>query len=114
MSKIKISNKWKKQTEIYKLFASHLSEKCFSLKHAEDMYLYESIGKGDLNNLISGIFVQTQDKESINGYALGKKWLNLTVTMWKEDIKNRLLFKHELYEDDKYPVWWLDSILKKG
>ncbi len=48
-----------------------------------------------------------------NGYALGKKWLNVNVQMWIEDIKLGILFKHELYEDTKFPHWWLDSIFKK-
>lgn len=50
---------------------------------------------------------------SNNGFAHGKKWLNLCVTMWKEDIEKGLLFKCELYADPKFPHWWLDSIFKK-
>lgn len=48
-----------------------------------------------------------------NGYYVGKKMLNLTVTMWKEDIESGLLFKHELYEDPNFPDHWLDRIFKK-
>jgi len=47
-----------------------------------------------------------------NGFAHGKKMLSLNVTMWKEDISKGLLFKHELYADQKFPHWWLDSIFK--
>ncbi len=47
-----------------------------------------------------------------NGFALGKKWLNVHVKMWIEDIEGGLLFKKELYEDPKFPHWWLDSIFK--
>jgi hypothetical protein len=47
-----------------------------------------------------------------NGYALGKKWLNVQVTMWFEDIEKGLFWSSELYEDPKYPHWWLDSIFK--
>jgi hypothetical protein len=32
--------------------------------------------------------------------------------MWKEDIEKGILFKKELYEDPKFPHWWLDSIFK--
>ena len=49
---------------------------------------------------------------SKNGFYHGKKWLSVNVTMWKEDIKQGLLFKQELYNDSKFPEWWLDSILK--
>jgi hypothetical protein len=32
--------------------------------------------------------------------------------MWKEDIDKGLLTKKELYEDENFPQWWLDSIFK--
>lgn len=47
-----------------------------------------------------------------NGFAHGKKMLSLHVTMWKEDIAQGILFKHELYGDPQFPHWWLDSIFK--
>ena len=47
-----------------------------------------------------------------NGYAVGKKYLSVHVEMWREDIRDGLLFKQELYEDEKFPHWWLDSIFK--
>jgi len=47
-----------------------------------------------------------------NGFAHGKKWLSVNVAMWKEGIEERTLFKFELYEDPKFPHWWLDSIFK--
>ena len=49
-----------------------------------------------------------------NGFAHGKKWLNLHVSMWKDDIRDGTLFKFELYEDPKWPHWWLDNIFRKG
>jgi len=45
-----------------------------------------------------------------NGFYVGKKYLNVTVKMWKEDMKKGLLFKQELYDDPKYPHWWLNNI----
>ncbi len=45
-----------------------------------------------------------------NGFYVGKKYLNLAIKMWKEDIEKGLLFKQELYEDSKFPYWWLDNI----
>ncbi len=47
-----------------------------------------------------------------NGYYVGKKWLNVTVAMWKEDIQKGCLTRHELY-DDHFPDWWLDKVLRK-
>lgn len=47
----------------------------------------------------------------LNGFALGKKWLNVCVAMWKEDLEKGYLFKEELYQEG-FPHWWLDSVLK--
>jgi hypothetical protein len=47
---------------------------------------------------------------SRNGFACGKKWLNVNVAMWKEDIALGLFRASELYADDKYPRWWLDNV----
>lgn len=49
----------------------------------------------------------------LNGFALGKSWLNVNVAMWKEDLEKGTLFKEELYRDGAFPHWWLDSVLSK-
>ena len=85
-------------SEVYKIFArewEHVLD--FSDEALLQLYNHESYG-GPVDRK--------------NGYAHGKKWLNLCVTMWKEDIEQGLLFKHELYEKDHLPHWWLDSVLK--
>jgi len=38
-------------------------------------------------------------KNPMNGYVIGKKWMDVTVKMWREDIRKGLLYKYELYED---------------
>jgi hypothetical protein len=84
--------------EIYRTFADdwkHILD--FSNDMLLELYNYESYG-GCVSPL--------------NGFAVGKKYLNLHVTGWKEEIAQGLLFKHELYEDPKFPHWWLDSVLK--
>ena len=48
-----------------------------------------------------------------NGFYHGKKWLSVNVSMWKEDIEKGLFRISELYEDDKFPHWWLDSVFKQ-
>ena len=48
-----------------------------------------------------------------NGYFNGKRVMSITVQMWKEDIESRMLFKYELYEDGRFPHWWLDKILDR-
>lgn len=45
-----------------------------------------------------------------NGFAQGKKMLNLQVTAWKEMLREGTLAKFELYE--QYPHWWLNSCLE--
>ena len=83
-------------SELYRMFANdwkHVLD--FSDDALLELYNNESYG---------GPISQT------NGFMHGKKWLNLNVTMWKEDITRGNLFVNELYEDPKFPHWWLDRI----
>lgn len=84
--------------EIYKIFANDWKD---GLDFSEEMMLelYYSESYGD-------------EASPHNGYYVGKRYLNLQVNMWKEDIKKGYLFKHELYNDDIFPHWWLDKIFK--
>lgn len=45
-----------------------------------------------------------------NGYYIGKQWMGVTVSMWKEDVDKGQFHLWELYEDPRYPHWWLDTI----
>lgn len=83
--------------ELYKHFAKDW-EHCLDFSEESLLEMYHSETHG----------LPVRDD---NGFYHGKKWLNLTVTMWKEDIKKGLLFKSELYHDGKYPEWWLDGVL---
>lgn len=84
--------------EIYLIFANDWKDCCdFSDQMKIELFNTESYGGRCSSN---------------NGYYVGKKWLNVTVSMWKEDIKDGMLRLHELYEDDKFPHWWLDSVFK--
>ena len=47
--------------------------------------------------------------EGVNGFALGKKWMDVTVAMWKEDIPKELLHVNELLADG-YPEWFLKRV----
>lgn len=86
-------------SELYKIFA-HDWEDCleFSDEALVELYNFESYGG-------------SHPKQN-NGFMHGKKMLNLNVSMWKEDLALGNLFKFELYEDPKFPHWWLDSIFK--
>jgi len=83
--------------ELYKYFARNMSSKLDFSEEAEvSLFNHESYGTTLSPN---------------NGFAVGKRYLNLNVTMWREDLRRGWLFKHELYEDPELPHWWLDSVL---
>ena len=86
-------------SEVYLVFARDWKD-CldFSEDSLLELYTYESCGG--------------QSPNQKNGFAHGKKWLNLHVEMWKEDIQKGLLQKSELYQDESFPHWWLDKIFK--
>jgi hypothetical protein len=72
------------------------------------MYEWETAGIGNLKFGVIDI-----DSEKPNGYAVGKKWMEVTTLMWLKDIKSGLLYEWELYSDGRYPCWWLDEILHR-
>lgn len=85
--------------EIYKHFSKDWTHCCdYSEESMLELYISESYG-------------DVHCKPN-NGYYIGKKYLNLTVAMWLEDIEKGLLFKSELYDDSQLPDWWLDKIFK--
>lgn len=84
--------------EVYRIFSKdweHLLD--FSDEAKVELFNHESLG---------------YPVSSLNGFWYGKKWLNVQVTMWKEDIEHGLFRVSELYDDPKYPHWWLDSVFK--
>lgn len=83
--------------EVYEIFANDWrSTHLFTDEMKIELFNHESYGT---------------PVSKLNGYALGKSWLNVNVSMWKEDFERGYLFKQELYQDGKFPHWWLDSIL---
>jgi hypothetical protein len=82
---------------LYRVFADSWSHRLdFSDEALLSLYNHESYGTRLSPN---------------NGYAVGKQYLNLQVTMWREDLAAGLIFKWELYDDERFPHWWLDSVL---
>lgn len=112
---MKIPNKYRKHAELYKRIASDWD--CdFSEEALYEFFIKESLGKGDFNQQ-DGIFLC--DKK-LNGYAVGKRWLDITVAMWKEDIQNGWIkeygwynFLKELYRDFPDNHKWLDNVWSK-
>ena len=50
--------------------------------------------------------------EANNGFKVGKQYLNVQVSAWREDLRDGLLTKGELYADPAFPKWWLDAVLE--
>lgn len=101
---MKIGKRYKKILPIYQYFAGEHNNLDFSEQAMLDMFLWETHGKGRLK-------ISLFNKNVINGFAIGKHWMDVTIAMWNEDIKSGLLRKHELY--DEYPDWdwWLNKVL---
>lgn len=86
----KISRKYRKKAETYKYFSRYWGD-LLSYDNAalEECFLWES----------QGIMYKSQN----NGYVIGKKWMDVNIAMWKEDILRGLLLKEEL-EDIAYLI----------
>jgi len=104
---MKITRRWLKKAEIYKIFTNPWKHRCtFTEKDAEELFIYESTGMGNIS-------IDTFN-DSSNGFAVGKKWADVQVNMWLEDFsKNRLFARmclQEMYWNKEFPEWWLDTI----
>lgn len=85
--------------EVYRYFSNDWSHICtYTDDDMRELFYAETHGEPITNKL--------------NGFAVGKKMLNVTVGMWKEDLRKGTLFKSELYEDPNFSKWWLDKVLK--
>ena len=97
--KKKVSNKFRKMSEVYYIFSREWENMLdFSDDSLFNMYHYES----------SGVPIENARN---NGYFVGKQYMDVHIEMWKIDIKDRILTKQELYEDETFPNWWLDKVL---
>jgi len=65
----------------------------FSEDALYEMYWHESRGEGH--------------PAANNGYHVGKRYLNVAVAQWREDMF-KTLWPWELYLDPDLPHWWLD------
>lgn len=92
---MKPTTKWMRIADLYRRFARDWPLFDYSDVAAAEMFAHESHG-GPLSER--------------NGFALGKKWMDVSVAMWREDIPKGLLSRTEL-EADGFPSWWLDRVL---
>lgn len=89
-----ISKKWLKQAEIYLKFVPGTVIVNSSKDAAEEMFIFESTGKGKISNN--------------NAYAVGKKWMDVMLIQYKKDIKQGLIHPFELLAD--LPDWFLIKV----
>lgn len=61
----------------------------------EQIYVWESLGRKKYEALFGSAQIDAR-----NGYLHGKSWMDVTITMWKEDIAAGLLLIEELDYDD--------------
>jgi hypothetical protein len=103
-----ITDHWReKLAPLYRRFAPLELDYDWSEEAMEEAYLCETRGEGRLS---FNIFANTNDK--FNGYAVGKKYMDVTLAMWRSDIEEGLLTKNELYAEMPEEFhWWLDGVL---
>ena len=89
-------------SDVYRFFASDAKSADFSEASALAMFESESTGKP----------LPNWEK---NGFAVGKHWMNVTLTQWKKDIADGIITARELYEDASLsPVKaWVQSVIEK-
>ncbi len=94
---MRLGKNFQRMVPIYRHFAKPW-ESCLDFSDAmlEQMYKSETFGEGRTS--------------ADNGFAHGKKWMDVTVAMWLEDL-GRTLWPSELYADPAFPHWWLDKVL---
>ena len=96
-NKQKITPRWWKMADMYRRFAADYPQADFGPAAAREMYLYESTG------------VKLGMLATWNGFALGKKWMDVTAAMWREDIQSKMLRVEEL-QADGFPDWFLARV----
>jgi hypothetical protein len=84
--------------QIYKIFAEGWTGLDFSDSSLIEMYNSESYGE--------------PIDERKNGFYVGKHWMDVTISMWKEDRASGHLVLSELYNDPRFPSDWLDAVLR--
>lgn len=94
---MKIGKKWLRMAEIYRRFSKDYPQADLSDEAAMAMYRHETFGD------------PMPKASQLNGFELGKKWMDVTVAGWKEEIPQLGLLVSELQEDG-YPDWFLERV----
>jgi len=79
----KIRTRYRNKAKLYKYFVRDWEHICvFDETALQECYLWETYGQK----------LTTKN----NGYVYGKQWMDVNISMWKEDIEKGLLSKSEL------------------
>ncbi len=95
----KPTKKFEKMCEIYLIFSKDEYSDCASFTDQDKLELFYAETFGD----------KCSEK---NGYAIGKKWMDVNIAMWIEDNRKGELYVPELY-GNKFPSWWLNKVLNR-
>ncbi len=95
----KISKKFEQMCEIYRLFSYDEWNHYASFEDKDRLELFYAETFGD-------------ECSKKNGFAIGKKFMDITVSTWLEENRAGTLCMPELYRD-KYPSWWLNKVLNR-
>ena len=94
---MRISKKYAPIVEAYLYFSKGFESADFSEQAKLDFYLYESTGTPRIK------YSELQSNGMYNGYAIGKHMMDVTLSMWREDILCGNLIKFEIYSDNEIP-----------
>jgi hypothetical protein len=107
-----MNKSYRNRAELYKRFVNPKSESFdFSEESLKELFDYESRGVGncDVYDRYTE-FLLTGKKQ--NGYAIGKRFLDITISMWKED-SNEVGWGNLLESlAEEFDIDWLKSIFK--
>ena len=95
---MKVGKRWARMAEIYKRFAVDFPHADFGHEAALAMFRHET--HGEPLPQVRGIG---------NGFALGKKLMDISIAGWREEIIQMGLRVEELI-DDGYPEWFLERV----
>ncbi len=84
---MKLSSKYKKKAQVYRQFAKDWPFLSFGEDELLECYFWETNG--------------TEIKSSQNGFVFGKKWMDVNLAMWKQDLASGILFVEELTQEQK-------------
>lgn len=97
-----MTRRWQKIAVVYRIFGGDGPDLDYSEAAADAAYRFETDGVGGLGR---GLF----EDGPVNGYLVGKQWMDAQLKMWREGLREGTLFDWELHESGVYPEWWLEK-----